>query len=89
LSKEESGAFQYAASPPNALGEARRVLGPSGTIVIANWGQPQDWEAAAFGFVADDEIAHIPTVTLPHGEIFQQSVFRLEIEAPNASSLQF
>jgi SAM-dependent methyltransferase len=39
-------AFQYAASPRNALAEARRVLRPSGTIVIATWGPPQDCEAA-------------------------------------------
>ena len=31
-------AFQYAASPRNALAEARRVLRPGGTIVIATWG---------------------------------------------------
>jgi SAM-dependent methyltransferase len=39
-------AFQYAASPRNALAEARRVLRPGGTIVIATWGPPQDCEAA-------------------------------------------
>jgi SAM-dependent methyltransferase len=39
-------AFQYAASPRNALAEARRVLRPDGTIVIATWGLPQDCEAA-------------------------------------------
>jgi SAM-dependent methyltransferase len=39
-------AFQYAASPCNALAEARRVLRPAGTIVIATWGLPQDCEAA-------------------------------------------
>jgi ubiquinone/menaquinone biosynthesis C-methylase UbiE len=39
-------AFQYAASPGNALAEARRVLRPGGTIVIATWGLPQDCEAA-------------------------------------------
>jgi SAM-dependent methyltransferase len=39
-------AFQYAASPRNALAEARRVLRPAGTIVIATWGLPQDCEAA-------------------------------------------
>lgn len=39
-------AFQYAASPRNALSEARRVLRPSGVIVIATWGLPQDCEAA-------------------------------------------
>jgi SAM-dependent methyltransferase len=39
-------AIQYAASPRNALAEARRVLRPGGTIVIATWGLPQDCEAA-------------------------------------------
>jgi SAM-dependent methyltransferase len=39
-------AFQYAASPRNALAEARRVLRPAGTIVIATWGLPQDCDAA-------------------------------------------
>src|ERR1700722_10167719 len=39
-------AFQYAASPRNALVEARRVLRPKGTIVIATWGLAQDCEAA-------------------------------------------
>jgi SAM-dependent methyltransferase len=39
-------AFQYGASPRNALVEARRVLRTKGTIVIATWGLPQDCEAA-------------------------------------------
>lgn len=39
-------AFQYAASPRNALSEARRVLRPGGAIVIATWGLPEDCEAA-------------------------------------------
>ncbi len=39
-------AFQYAASPINALREARRVAQPGGTIVIATWGLPEDCEAA-------------------------------------------
>jgi ubiquinone/menaquinone biosynthesis C-methylase UbiE len=39
-------AFQYAASPRGALSEARRVLRPGGTVVIATWGMPQDCEAA-------------------------------------------
>jgi SAM-dependent methyltransferase len=39
-------AFQYAASPVNALREARRVAKPAGIIVIAVWGLPEDCEAA-------------------------------------------
>jgi SAM-dependent methyltransferase len=39
-------AFQYAASPSNALREARRVAQPEGTVVIATWGLPEDCEAA-------------------------------------------
>jgi len=39
-------AFQYAASPRNALGEARRVARPGGTIVVATWGLPEDCDAA-------------------------------------------
>jgi SAM-dependent methyltransferase len=39
-------AFQYAASPSNALREARRVTQPNGIIVIATWGLPEDCEAA-------------------------------------------
>jgi SAM-dependent methyltransferase len=39
-------AFQYAASPSNALREARRVAHPEGTVVIATWGLPEDCEAA-------------------------------------------
>lgn len=39
-------AFQYAASPRNALAEAERVLRPSGFVSIATWGLPQDCEAA-------------------------------------------
>jgi len=39
-------AFQYAASPINALREARRVTQPDGTIVIATWGLPEECEAA-------------------------------------------
>lgn len=38
--------FQYAASPINALREARRVAQRSGIIVIATWGLPEDCEAA-------------------------------------------
>jgi SAM-dependent methyltransferase len=40
-------AFQYAASPVNALREARRVTQPDGAVVIATWGPPEDCEAAA------------------------------------------
>lgn len=39
-------AFQYAASPANALREARRVAKAGGTIVIAVWGLPETCEAA-------------------------------------------
>jgi SAM-dependent methyltransferase len=39
-------AFQYAASPRQALGEARRVLRSGGIIVIATWGLPEDCDAA-------------------------------------------
>ena len=39
-------AFQYAASPANALREARRVTQPDGVVVIATWGLPEDCEAA-------------------------------------------
>jgi len=38
--------FQYAASPINALREARRVAQRDGIIVIATWGLPEDCEAA-------------------------------------------
>jgi SAM-dependent methyltransferase len=38
--------FQYAASPVNALREARRVSKPDGIIVIAVWGLPEHCEAA-------------------------------------------
>ena len=39
-------AFQYAASPRNALGEARRVTRAGGIIVIATWGLPESCDAA-------------------------------------------
>lgn len=39
-------AFQYAASPVNALREAQRVTKPGGVIVIAVWGLPESCEAA-------------------------------------------
>jgi|SRR5690348_3283098 ubiquinone/menaquinone biosynthesis C-methylase UbiE len=38
-------AFQYAASPVNALREARRVARAGGIIVIAVWGLPESCEA--------------------------------------------
>ena len=38
--------FQYAASPVNALREARRVVKADGAIVIAVWGLPETCEAA-------------------------------------------
>jgi SAM-dependent methyltransferase len=39
-------AFQYAASPVNALREARRVVKAGGIIIIAVWGLPETCEAA-------------------------------------------
>jgi ubiquinone/menaquinone biosynthesis C-methylase UbiE len=39
-------AFQYAASPVNALREARRVAKPGRAVVIATWGAPEACEAA-------------------------------------------
>ncbi|HAO42137.1 MULTISPECIES: class I SAM-dependent methyltransferase [unclassified Afipia] len=39
-------AFQYAASPVNALREARRVVKANGIIIIAVWGLPETCEAA-------------------------------------------
>lgn len=39
-------AFQYAASPVNALREARRVVKADGIIIIAVWGSPESCEAA-------------------------------------------
>lgn len=38
--------FQYAATPVNALREARRVAKPVGIIVIAVWGPPESCDAA-------------------------------------------
>jgi SAM-dependent methyltransferase len=40
-------AFQYAASPVNALREARRVAKSGGAVIIAVWGLPETCEAAA------------------------------------------
>jgi SAM-dependent methyltransferase len=39
-------AFQYAASPVRALREARRVVKPTGQVVIAVWGPPEMCDAA-------------------------------------------
>jgi SAM-dependent methyltransferase len=39
-------AFQYAASPVNALREARRVTKPGRPVVIATWGMYEDCEAS-------------------------------------------
>ena len=40
-------AFQYAARPAAALGEARRVTVAGGIVVIMTWGTPDGMEAAA------------------------------------------
>ena len=39
-------AFQYAASPVNALREARRVTKPGRPVVIATWGPYEDCESS-------------------------------------------
>ena len=39
-------AFQYAASPGNALREARRVAKTGGVIIVAVWGLPETCQAA-------------------------------------------
>lgn len=39
--------FQFAGNPVIALREARRVIRPSGYIVIMTWGEPDGMEAAA------------------------------------------
>jgi SAM-dependent methyltransferase len=41
-------AFQYAATPVNALREARRVAVPGADVFIATWGASQDCEAAGY-----------------------------------------
>jgi SAM-dependent methyltransferase len=40
-------AFQYAANPAAALGEAKRVAKPGGHVVILTWGMPDGMEAAS------------------------------------------
>jgi SAM-dependent methyltransferase len=40
-------AFQYAADPVRAVGEARRVARPGGTVAMQTWGPPDTCEAAA------------------------------------------
>jgi SAM-dependent methyltransferase len=40
-------AFQYAANPLAALGEAKRVARSGGQVVIVTWGMPQGMEAAS------------------------------------------
>ena len=39
-------AFQYAADPACALGEARRVTRPGGHVIVMTWGRPEGMEAA-------------------------------------------
>jgi SAM-dependent methyltransferase len=41
-------AFQYAANPVNALGEARRVARHGAPVFIATWGEPSHCEAAGY-----------------------------------------
>lgn len=41
-------AFQYAANPIRALGEARRVAQREATVVVAVWGKAEDCQAAAY-----------------------------------------
>lgn len=40
--------FQYAASPVDALREARRVARTGGSVVVAVWGKPEDTQASAY-----------------------------------------
>jgi len=39
--------FQYAGNPGAALAKARRVVKPSGTVVVMTWGEPEGMDAAA------------------------------------------
>jgi len=39
-------AFQYAADPACALGEARRVTRPGGHVIVMTWGRPEGMQAA-------------------------------------------
>jgi SAM-dependent methyltransferase len=39
--------FQYAGNPVLALGEARRVTKPGGTVAIVTWGNPEGMDAAS------------------------------------------
>lgn len=41
-------AFQFAASPVNALREARRVARQGAVVVVAVWGKPEDTQVAAY-----------------------------------------
>jgi SAM-dependent methyltransferase len=40
--------FQYAASVPNAIAEAKRVLRPGGRLLAMIWGDKKDCEAASY-----------------------------------------
>ncbi len=40
--------FQFAATPVNALREAKRVARPDAPVVIATWGKPEDCETSAY-----------------------------------------
>jgi SAM-dependent methyltransferase len=41
-------AFQYAATPVNALREAKRVAHKGGTVIVMVWGKQEDCDAAAY-----------------------------------------